>query len=60
MCYSCQEEERRKKEEAVEKLAQWRDSEVMDKQLKTQLASYEKEYLDNSRSETFRDRVPIV
>lgn len=43
------EEERRKKVEAVEKLAQWRDSEVMDKQLKTQLASYEKEYLDNSR-----------
>lgn len=42
-------EEKRKREEALERLSQWRESEVVNQQLKMQLQTYEKNYLDKTR-----------
>lgn len=41
--------EKRRREEAVERLSQWREAEVVNQQLKTQLQSYEKDYHNKTR-----------
>ncbi|KAL5254925.1 hypothetical protein ACHWQZ_G014390 [Mnemiopsis leidyi] len=43
------EEEKQKREEALERLSQWRDSEVADQTLKVQLQIHEKKFLDKTR-----------
>lgn len=44
-----QDTEKRRREEAVERLSQWREAEVVNQQLKTQLQSYEKDYHNKTR-----------
>ena len=44
-----QEEEKHKREEALERISQWRDSEVVDQHLKYQHQTHEKKFLDKTR-----------
>lgn len=44
------EEEKHKREEALERISQWRDSEVVDQHLKYQHQTHEKKFLDKTRS----------
>lgn len=44
------EEDKQKRDEALERLSQWRDSEESDHKLKSQLLTYDKDYLDKTRN----------